>query len=103
MSGLIGLTLLSHSPLDESRVIDRVVKTIECHQRESELPRGERGFVAKHGIKQLTALAKDHDIYKLTYKIKQPLQKRIMANADAVMERFDNLSWRRKFESRLPR
>ena len=51
----------------------------------------------------LAELAKDHDLYKLAYKIKQPLQKRLMANADAVMERFDAVSWRRKFESRLPR
>ena len=51
----------------------------------------------------LAELAKDHDIFRLTYKIKQPLQKRLMANADAVMERFDAAGWRRRFESRLPR
>ena len=51
----------------------------------------------------LAELAKDHDIFKLTYKIKQPLQKRLMANADAVLERVDAAGWRRRFESRLPR
>ena len=51
----------------------------------------------------LAELAQDHDLYRLSYKIKQPLQKRLMANADAVLERVDSLNWRRRFESRLPR
>lgn len=51
----------------------------------------------------LAELAKDHQLYRLSYKIKQPLQKRLMANADAVLERVDAASWRRRFESRLPR
>ena len=51
----------------------------------------------------LAELAGDHDIFRLEYKIKQPLQKRLMANADAVMERVDATGWRRRFESRLPR
>jgi serine protease SohB len=51
----------------------------------------------------LAELARDHDLYRLTYKIKQPLQKRLMANADAVLERVEHSSWRRRFESRLPR
>jgi serine protease SohB len=51
----------------------------------------------------LAELAKDHNLYRLTYKIKQPLQKRLMANADALLERVDNSGWRRRFESRLPR
>ncbi len=51
----------------------------------------------------LSGMADDHDIYRLDYKIKQPLQKRLMANADALLERADDMGWRRKFESRLPR
>lgn len=51
----------------------------------------------------LTELAKDHDLYRLSYKIKQPLQKRLMASADAVLERAESSGWRRRFESRLPR
>ena len=51
----------------------------------------------------LTELAKDHDLYRLAYKIKQPLQKRLMAGADAAMERVDALGWRKRFEDRLPR
>jgi len=51
----------------------------------------------------LADLAKDHDLYRLSYKIKQPLQKRLMASADAAFERLENAGWRRRFESRLPR
>jgi serine protease SohB len=51
----------------------------------------------------LSELAKDHDLFRLTYKIKQPLQKRLMAGADAAMERVESFGWRRRFEDRLPR
>ena len=51
----------------------------------------------------LSELAKDSDLYRVAYKIKQPLQKRLMANVDGVLEKADNLNWRRRFESRLPR
>ncbi len=51
----------------------------------------------------LAGLAADHDLYRLTYKVKLPLQKRLMANADALLDRADALGWRRRFESRLPR
>jgi hypothetical protein len=39
----------------------------------------------------------------VTYKVKQPLQKRLMANLDGALDKVDNLNWRRRFESRLPR
>jgi serine protease SohB len=45
----------------------------------------------------------DRDVYLVSYKIKQPLQKRLMANVETAMERFDAAGWRRKFETRLPR
>jgi serine protease SohB len=51
----------------------------------------------------LSELAKDTDLYRVAYKIKQPLQKRLMANVDGLLEKADNLNWRRRFESRLPR
>ncbi len=51
----------------------------------------------------LAELAKDHDLYRLSYKIKMPLQKRLMANADALLERVEDSGWRQRFESRLPR
>ena len=47
--------------------------------------------------------ARERDLYHLSYKIKQPLQKRLMANVESAFERADAAGWRRKFESRLPR
>ena len=47
--------------------------------------------------------AADRDLYQLTYRIKQPLQKRLMANIDSTLEKVDASGWRRRFESRLPR
>jgi serine protease SohB len=47
--------------------------------------------------------ASERDLYHVSYKIKQPLQKRIMSNIDGTLEKVDAASWRRRFESRLPR
>lgn len=51
----------------------------------------------------LAELAKDSDLYRVAYKIKLPLQKRILASVDSTLEKVDNLYWRRRFETRLPR
>lgn len=51
----------------------------------------------------LAELAKDRDLYSVAYKVKQPLQKRLMANVDSALEKLDDTSWRRRFEARLPR
>ena len=51
----------------------------------------------------LTGLAADRDIYLVSYKIRQPLQKRLMGNVEAALDRADSAGWRRRFESRLPR
>lgn len=51
----------------------------------------------------LTELAAERDLYRVSYKIKQPLQKRLMSNIDGVLEKADAAGWRRRFESRLPR
>lgn len=51
----------------------------------------------------LTELAKDCDLYRVAYKVKLPLQKRLVASFDKALERADNLYWRRHFETRLPR
>jgi len=47
--------------------------------------------------------AGERDLYQVSYKIKQPLQKRIMSNIDSTLEKVDSAGWRRRFESRLPR
>jgi len=51
----------------------------------------------------LTERAADRQLYQLAYRIKQPLQKRLMANIDGTLEKVDAAGWRRRFESRLPR
>ena len=45
----------------------------------------------------------ERDLYSLSYKIKQPLQKRLLASIDNALEKVDAVGWRRRFESRLPR
>lgn len=51
----------------------------------------------------LAGLAQDRDLYRVSFKIRQPLPKRLMANVDAVLEKVDAAAWRKRFESRLPR
>jgi serine protease SohB len=51
----------------------------------------------------LAQQAAERDLYRVSYKIKQPLQKRIMSNIDGALGKVDAASWRRRFESRLPR
>jgi serine protease SohB len=51
----------------------------------------------------LAELVPDRDLYSVSYKIKKPLQKRLMANVDDVLEKVDAAGWRRRFENRLPR
>ena len=45
----------------------------------------------------------ERDLYAVTYRIKQPIQKRLMSNVDGALEKVDAARWRHKFESRLPR
>jgi serine protease SohB len=51
----------------------------------------------------LGALTADRDLYLVSFKIKQPLQKRLMGGIDGALEKADAAGWRRKFESHLPR
>jgi serine protease SohB len=51
----------------------------------------------------LGARAHERDVYLVSYKIKETLQKRLMANVETTLERVDAAGWRRKFETRLPR
>ena len=51
----------------------------------------------------LAELAGERELYRVSYRTKQPLQKRLMANLDAALARFDDVGWRRRFEARLPR
>ncbi len=48
-------------------------------------------------------LVSERDLYLVSFKIKQPLQKRLLGGIDGVLEKADAAGWRRKFESALPR
>jgi serine protease SohB len=51
----------------------------------------------------LQELSEARDLYQISYKAKQPLKKKLIANIDAAVEKAVDLRWRRQFESRLPR
>ena len=51
----------------------------------------------------LRELSGERDLYRISYKVKQPLKKKLIANLDSAIERAVDLRWRRRFESRLPR
>jgi serine protease SohB len=51
----------------------------------------------------LSELVAERDLYSVSYKIKQPLQKRLLGGIDSALEKADAAGWRHKFESRLPR
>lgn len=51
----------------------------------------------------LSQQAAERDLYSVVYKIKQPLQKRLLGGIDGALEKADAAGWRRRFESGLPR
>lgn len=51
----------------------------------------------------LAERANERDLYLVTFKVRQPLQKRVMAGVDGALERWSSIRWRELFESRLPR
>ncbi|MBT8067309.1 MAG: protease SohB [Gammaproteobacteria bacterium] len=65
----------------------------------------ERGLAdeLKTSDEVLKALADERDLYRVSFNIKKPLQKRLLSNIDGLLEKADAASWRRRFESRLPR
>jgi len=51
----------------------------------------------------LADLAGEQDLFRVSYKKKQPLQKRLMGQIDSMLEKFEAAGWRRRIESQLPR
>lgn len=51
----------------------------------------------------LSGLSAERELYLVSYKIKQPLQKRLMTGVDGMLEKAASMRWRERFESRLPR
>lgn len=51
----------------------------------------------------LAGLAPDRDLFRVNFRIRQPLPRRLMANVDGLLQKADAATWRKRFESRLPR
>jgi serine protease SohB len=51
----------------------------------------------------LHELAPERDLYRVHYKTKQPLQKRLLSGVDGLFERVTAARWQERLESRLPR
>ena len=51
----------------------------------------------------LASKVADRELFRVTWKIRQPLQKRLMHSVDGALERVAASRWREHFESRLPR
>jgi len=51
----------------------------------------------------LQELVRTRDLYRVSYRIRQPLQKRLMSNIDSAIDKADAVGWRRRFEARVPR
>jgi serine protease SohB len=51
----------------------------------------------------LHELALERDLYRVHYKMKQALQKRLLAGVDSVFARVTAARWQERLESRLPR
>ncbi len=51
----------------------------------------------------LASKVADRELFRVTWKIRQPLQKRLMHSVDSALERVAASRWREHFESRLPR
>ena len=65
----------------------------------------ELGLVDEIGTSDelLTGLAAERDLFQVSYRIRQPIQKRLMSQVDGALQRFDAARWQRDLESRLPR
>jgi serine protease SohB len=51
----------------------------------------------------LAELVTERDLYSVSHKVRKPLQKRLLANVDDVLDKVDAAGWRRRFENQLPR
>lgn len=51
----------------------------------------------------LAERAAERDLYLVTFKVRQPLQKRVMSGVEGALERWSSVRWRETFDSRLPR
>ena len=48
----------------------------------------------------LIEMSKKYDIFSVKLKIKEPLKKRLMSNIDSLLEKVDDIRWKKRFETR---
>ena len=48
----------------------------------------------------LIEMSKKYDIFSVKLKIKKPLKKRLMSNIDSLLEKVDDIRWKKRFETR---
>ena len=47
----------------------------------------------------LIEMSKKYDIFSVKLKIKEPLKKRLMSNIDSLLEKVDDIRWKKRFET----
>lgn len=48
----------------------------------------------------LIEMSKKYDIFSVKLKIKKPLKKRLMSNIDSLLEKVDDIRWKKRFETK---
>ena len=48
----------------------------------------------------LIEMSKKYDIFSVKLKIKEPLKKRLMSNIDSLLEKVDDIRWKKRFETK---
>ncbi len=48
----------------------------------------------------LIEMSKKYDIFSVSLKIKKPFKKRLMSNIDSLLEKVDDIRWKRRFETK---
>ena len=48
----------------------------------------------------LIEMAKKYEIFSVKLKIKKPLKKRLMSNIDSLLEKVDDIRWKKRFETK---
>ena len=48
----------------------------------------------------LMEMSKKYDIFSVKLKIKKPLKKRLMSNIDSLLEKVDDIRWKKRFETK---
>ena len=48
----------------------------------------------------LIEMAKKYEIFSVKLKIKKPLKKRLLSNIDSLLEKVDDIRWKKRFETK---